>query len=192
MEIWKDIKGYEELYQVSNLGRVKSLDHYIKQRNNSKKLYKGQMIKPQLNHQEQGYFIVGLSKNNKRKCYYIHRLVAEHFIENPKNKPEVNHKDGNKLNNRIDNLEWATREEQMTHAYKHQLQTPPQLGKFGWKSFTGHPVKQIDIVSGKTIKEYGSMEEAARQLGIKSPSNIRGCIIGRQKSCAGYKWEYIK
>lgn len=136
--------------------------------------------------------IVGLSKNNKRKCYFVHRLVAEAFVLNLKNKPEVNHIDGNKLNNRVDNLEWATRKEQMLHAYKYKLQKPAQLGKFNWESFTGNPVRQIDITSGKTIKEYGSMEEAARQLNIKSPSNIRGCIIGRQKSCAGYKWEYIE
>ena len=191
-EIWKDIKGYEGLYQVSNLGRVRSLGHHIRQRNNSKKLCKGQILKPYLNNKGKGYYIIGLSKNNKRKCYLVHRLVAEAFIPNPENKPEVNHKFGITTDNRVTELEWATREEQMLHAYKLGLQTPAQLGKFGWKSFTGHPVKQLDIKTGETIKEYGSTEEAARQLNIKSQSNNRGCIIGRQKSCAGYKWEYIK
>lgn len=191
-EIWKDIKDYEGLYQVSNFGRVRSLNHYIKQKNNSKKLYKGQILKPHSNHSGNGYYIIGLFKNNKRKSFLVHRLVAEAFIDNPENKPEVNHKDGITINNSVDNLEWATRREQMIHAYKHGLQIPAQLGKFNWDSFTGHPVRQLDIKTGKVIKEYGSMEEAARQLNIKSPSNIRGCIIGRQKSCAGYKWEYIK
>lgn len=67
-----------------------------------------------------------------------------------------------------------------------------QVSNLGRVRSLGHPVRQLDIKTGETIKEYGSMEEAARQLNIKSPSNIRGCIIGRQKSCAGYKWEYIK
>ena len=75
-EIWKDIKGYEGLYQVSNLGRVRSLGHHIRQRNNSKKLCKGQILKPYLNNKGKGYYIIGLSKNNKRKCYYCSWLYT--------------------------------------------------------------------------------------------------------------------
>lgn len=97
VEIWKDIKGYEGLYQVSNLGRIKSLGNL---QNRKEKLLKVNIYN--------GYCIVYLYKNNKKKSYLCHRLVAEAFIPNPDNLPQVNHKDENKLNNRVDNLEWCT------------------------------------------------------------------------------------
>jgi predicted XRE-type DNA-binding protein len=100
-EIWKDVIGYEGLYQVSNLGRVKSL-----RKNLIMKLCSA-------NH---GYLNVGLNKNLK-KSFYIHRLVAQAFIPNPENKPQVNHKDGNRLNNKVENLEWNTNYENMRHGY---------------------------------------------------------------------------
>lgn len=96
-EIWKDIKGYEGLYQVSNLGRVKSLGNL---QNKKEKLLKTNICN--------GYYAVYLYKNSKKKICLCHRLVAEAFIPNPKNLPFVNHKDDNKLNNRMDNLEWRT------------------------------------------------------------------------------------
>jgi len=101
MEIWKDIKGYEGLYQISNLGNVKSLFRYKK------------TLKPFFRKQ---YFSVNLSKNNNFKTFTVHRLVAENFIINPENKLQVNHIDGNKLNNNIDNLEWNTAKENTNHA----------------------------------------------------------------------------
>lgn len=166
------------------------MDHYIRQRNNSKKLHKGKVLNTWSD--KIGYMIVGLNIYNKYKLKKVHRLVAEAFIPNPENKSEVNHKDGNKSNNNVDNLEWTTHQENMKHAYNTGLSTAYWTGKRGWNSTTGRPVKQINIKTGEVINIYGSMEEAARQLNIKSPSNIRGCIIGRQKSCAGYKWEYIE
>lgn len=107
MEIWKDIKGYEGLYQVSNLGRVKSLDRIVK--DNTKDRYqklKGCILKSTSNGND--YQVVYLTKNSKRKNYYVHRLVAEYFIANPNNYKQVNHKDLNKHNNSVDNLEWIT------------------------------------------------------------------------------------
>ena len=177
-------------YEISNLGRVRSLDHYIRQRNNSKKLHKGRILNTWSD--KIGYTVVGLNKYNKYKIKKIHRLVAEAFIPNPENKSDVNHIDGNKSNNIVSNLEWATRSENMQHAYNTGLSKPYWTGKRGWNSTTGRPVKHIDIKTGKTRTIYGSMEEAARKLHIVSPSNIRGCIIGRQKSCAGFKWEYVE
>jgi hypothetical protein len=108
-EVWKDIEGYEGLYQVSNLGKVKSIDRYIKQYNGynySIRIYRGKILKSNIGNR--GYLKVVLHKQRKAKTYNVHRLVAETFILNPNNYSQVNHKDENKLNNCVDNLEWCT------------------------------------------------------------------------------------
>jgi hypothetical protein len=107
MEIWKDIQGYEGIYQISNLGRIKSLH---------RDYTNGRILNPAKNNR--GYLRLGLSGNGKVRYDSVHRLVAETFIPNPKNLPEVNHIDGNKLNNRVENLEWVTKGENQAHAYK--------------------------------------------------------------------------
>ena len=107
-EIWKDIKGYENLYQVSNLGNVRVLDRHVNSgiKYNNKVKRKGQILKQFL--KKNGYLQVVLSNNNTRKYIAVHRLVAETFLQNTHNLPQVNHKDENKLNNCVDNLEWCT------------------------------------------------------------------------------------
>ena len=107
-EIWKDIPGYEGLYQASNLGRIK-------------KIWKTKetIMKPSL--QKEGYLRIGLVKNSKRKSYQVHRLIALCFIDNIYNKKYVNHIDGNKQNNNADNLEWVTASENLKHAYDNNL-----------------------------------------------------------------------
>ena len=107
LEIWKDIQEYEGLYQISNYGRVKSL-------RDNKGNYREKIIKSRPS--KNGYIIINLSKNGKAKTFKIHRLVSIHFIPNPENKPQVNHKDGNKLNNSVSNLEWVTASENSLHA----------------------------------------------------------------------------
>lgn len=111
MEIWKDIKDYEGLYQVSNMGRVKSL-----YRRQGKRTVSENIMNTTINND--GYTRVVLSKAGKLKTFCIHRLVAEHFVLNEKNKATVNHKDGNKSDNTCDNLEWFTQQEQIQHAIK--------------------------------------------------------------------------
>lgn len=114
-EEWKDILNYEGLYQISNLGRVKSLERKVEYINKSKykkeykttKTYEEKLIQQYMN--ESGYMRVHLSKNGKSKFHFVHRLVAQGFIDNPENLPEVNHKDENTINNSVKNLEWCDR-----------------------------------------------------------------------------------
>lgn len=108
-ECWKDIKGYEGLYQISNLGRVKVLGRWYSVRQKSYWIEKKQIMSPWSN--GFGYLVVALRKNKQRKNHYVHRLVAEHFLSNPLNKKQVNHLDYNKCNNDVRNLEWVTPKE---------------------------------------------------------------------------------
>ena len=116
-EIWKDIEGY---YQVSNKGKVRSIDRYIDHFRGGKRLLKGKIIKPGLS---VGYENITLYLDGKRKHKKVHRLIAETFIPNPENKKCVNHKDGNKLNNNVSNLEWCTYAENNRHAHETGLTT---------------------------------------------------------------------
>lgn len=115
MEIWKDIKGYEGLYQVSNLGRVKACEKRWVSHHNSILYHTERILKPLDNH---GYLRVSLCKNNHYKKYPIHRLVADAFIPNPLNKPFINHKNFDRTNNRVENLEWVNHKENMEYSSK--------------------------------------------------------------------------
>ena len=115
MEIWKEIKGYEGLYQVSNCGRIKSLSHI----NNLGRLRPECILGSRLS--DRGYHTAVLYNNGKPKSFRVHQLVAKAFIDNPLNKPHVNHLDGVKSNNFVDNLEWVTISENQKHAFKNGL-----------------------------------------------------------------------
>ena len=158
IEEWKDIKGYEGLYQVSNLGRVRNVKY--------NRLLKLVCLL--------GYMTVNLSKNNHVIKKRVHRLVAEAFIPNPDNKPTVNHIDEDKTNNRVDNLEWATIQENNTHGSRVQK--------------TSKAVKAIDIATGE-YNIYCSQSQCGRELGLKS-SNINRALKGRLRQVGGYVFEY--
>jgi len=119
-EIWKDVVGYEGFYKVSNLGNIKSLDRVIVQSNGFRFLCKGKSLTPTI---QKGYLRIGISKDLKRKAKLVHRLVAEAFIPNPQKKPTVNHENGIKTDNRVENLTWMTHKEQTKHSRLNGLQT---------------------------------------------------------------------
>ena len=144
MEKWRDIPGYEGFYQVSDLGNIRSI-RFNKIRN----------MKSWDSH---GYRAVELCMNNNRYTVGIHRLVALTFIPNPENKPEVNHKDRNKSNNNVENLEWVTQSENVAHAYRHGVEPRP--------THQNQPSQKeiLDIIENK---KYFSIREASRQTGHK-------------------------
>ncbi len=114
-EKWIDVINYEELYQVSNKGKIRSKDLKLQNSNGAFYIRKGKLLHPTLD--SYGYYALCLSKNKQSKRYKLHRLIAIAFIDNPYNKPQINHKDGHKENNHIDNLEWCTCSENVKHAH---------------------------------------------------------------------------
>ena len=166
IEEWKDIKGYDGLYQVSNLGRVKS--------------FKGKserILKPRVKRND--YSTVHLSKNNTSKDVLVHRLVAETFIPNPENKPQVNHIDEDKTNNVVSNIEWMTAKENINHGTRN-LRSGISNGK---------RVKVIDIANGE-YNYYNSISECGRELNINQ-STISNHLNGRSKQTCGYIVQYV-
>ncbi len=129
IEEWKDIEGYEGLYQVSNLGRVRSLKRTIVD-SWCTRVFKGRILKQTEHNGKQPYFYVTLSKNHKNRKILVHRLVAECFIDNDHNKEQVNHIDGNPQNNNVENLEWVTNAENTQHAYNTGLYVNSKKGRW--------------------------------------------------------------
>lgn len=169
-EIWKDISGYEGIYQVSSNGNVRSL-----------KYGKERILKPFSN--GTGYLSVDLCCECIEDYRRIHRLVAEAFIPNPNNLPFINHKDGIKTNNVVSNLEWCTPSENVKHAYKTGL--APRHATYQNQPFQ-QPIKEI--VSGK---EYFSIRECARQLGIKRDTIRRSLDLDTYVKNGTMKFKYI-
>lgn len=161
-EIWKDIKGFEGLYQISSLGRLKSLSRFINSNRNNQRRIKGCIIKQRVNPYN-GYIQISLSKNHKYKRFYIHRLVASAFLGNPDNLPEVNHKDENKLNNCVENLEWCSSSYNKSYgtARLRAIFTSIKNGTFYNCKTLSKEVKCIE-----TGKIYLSAKEAGRQTGL--------------------------
>jgi len=140
-EIWKDIVGYEGIYQISNLGRVKSLERFILRKTNIYSYIRERILKQNLNNW--GYFLVNLYKDKKSKSIKVHRFVGFNFIPNPSNLPQINHIDGIKTNNKVENLEWSNKSMNQIHAYKTKLIKPTKGEKNGKSKLTNNDVINI-------------------------------------------------
>lgn len=176
MEIWKDIIGYEGRYQVSNLGRVKSLNY-----NNTNK---EKILKPKK--ESNGYLRVNLSKNGKAKMHSVHRLVAIAYIPNPENKETVNHKNENKEDNRVENLEWMTSYENNRYG-THDIRSASKQKN---NKKTSKPVVGVSLI-GEEVLRFPSTAEAERQ-GKFFHSAVGKCCNGKSKSYKGYVWYWEK
>jgi hypothetical protein len=174
-ELWKAIKGFEGIYEISNLGRVKGLERVVICKNGQPKTVRERILSPKKSNS--GYFEVQLQYAGKRKMQYIHRLVAETFMPNPEHKEEVNHIDENKTNNRVDNLEWVTRMENVHHG------TALQRRVDKYKKRVYQYTKEGDFV-----KAWDCSVSCA-EAGF-SPCNIRRCCHGLYTQHKGYKWSY--
>ena len=178
-EEWLPVKEFEGLYEVSNLGRVRS---YVKNNGTRKtgslttehKLMKGS--------DDRGYRIVDLSKSGRRHTKQVHRLVGEVFIANHENKPYINHIDGVKDNNLYSNLEWCTHQENMQHALDNGLIKP---------RLNSGPSKGVDMftLEGKYVKSYPSQAEAVREHNMKH-NKISYVCNGKRKQTGGYMWRH--
>lgn len=179
---WKTIKYYEGYYEVSDNGNVRSLDRDVPDSVYGQKHLRGRMMKlteSKGRNGDEGYLVVNLRKNHTSKTVPVHRLVAEAFLPNPLGLPTVNHKDGNKMNNCVDNLEWASYSSNNLHALENGLRAP-----------RGNAIVQLDMV-GNVIKVYRSTCEAARLTGI-SRGMISHCVNHRAHLAGGYQWKKIE
>jgi len=185
-EVWRDIPSFEGFYQVSNFGRVKSLDRTLESKNGRKRLYVGKIHKPKI--MTWGYAYVSFYRNGKYKNYSIHRLVAESFLENPLNKQQVNHKDGIKTNNDVNNLEFVTQSENIKHSYKIGIRKHPRLGLFGKDNPKSKPIIQLSK-DGLFIRKYYSLKEVCDTNGY-FPQCVGSAASGKTKTSYGYIWKY--
>lgn len=173
-EVWKDIPSYEGYYQVSNLGRIKRLPRH---KPTDKRKTHNNIRKPRL--AENGYFRINLSKDNSVKWFGIHRLVALAFIPNPDKLPVINHKDENKQNNRVDNLEWCDRVYNIQYGSRTERMAKTR----------GKAVAQI-TKDGELVATYYSIGEAGRQTGLDHRVICRVCN-GKAKLYHGFRWEFL-
>lgn len=190
MEIWKDVKGYENYYEVSNMGRVRRKSGFVKAgiKNNEKRFLKGRILKSSL--KKNGYLYVDLSSCNKVKTISVHRLVATAFLpidEDKIKELEVNHKNCNKQDNRVENLEWATPEENKYHAKANERYKNPNNKK-------KIRCKQSNMIFDGSYEaaEYVNNKYFGNSKQIKNvAAKIRAAAIGMQKSAYGLTWEQV-
>lgn len=183
MEMWKKINEFDN-YEVSNLGRVKSLNHFAKNGNGTR-IVRGRILK--LIYDKDGYYMVSLRQNAIRYPKKVHRLVAEAFIQNPENKPQINHKNCIKTDNRVSNLEWVTHSENMLHSYKNGLMD----------NVLNKKRKAVRCSNGMAFNSSYAGAEYLNTFIFKGTKKIRHiagrirrCAAGFQDTAYGFKWKY--
>ena len=177
-EVWKDIEGYEKLYQISNYGRVKSLERKVY--SNSKFIYT-QKEKILIQKTDKlGYKKISLCKNGKNKTFFVHRLVAITFLDNPNNYSCVNHKDENPSNNYLENLEFCSHKYNMNYGTRNERISKRMTKKCN--------ILQIDK-EGNIINKWDNIKQIKNELGIQ---HIYECINGKRKTAGGYIWKSEK
>ena len=174
-ETWVVIKGYPN-YMISNFGRVWSRKKEVVFKNGAKRTFKEQYLS--ICYTKTGYCIVRLSNNGVKKTKYVHRLVAEHFIENNLNKPEVNHIDGNKNNNKSQNLEWCTSKENKIHGWKNRLYKSHNNMK--GEKHGNHKLKEKDVLEIRRL--YDNREKTLKELSLlfNTPNSTIQKIVYRK------------
>lgn len=179
-EIWKDIEGYEGLYQVSNLGRIRSLDRIIIRKNGMQLPLKGKILSQHIKYGNGTLprYQVNLCKNNKNSMYLVSRIVAKAFVQNPNNLPQVNHKDENPANNNVDNLEWCTGEYNMKYGTRLE-----RISKSLQKK-----VNVYDL-NNKYLYTFNSLKEASKILNCDHSTITKVCK-GKVRQCKGYIFRY--
>ena len=180
-EIWKDIDDFDGFYMVSNHGRIKSIERVVIRVNRhgttTNQFVPTKILKP--SYDKDGYLTLSLSKNGKADTYRVHRLVAKHFIPNLDNKPEVNHIDETKSNNRVENLEWCTNIENIRHG----------TGILRRQLANIRPVIQYDL-EGNFIRQWQNYYDAADNHGVSFKA-ISSAVVNKRCS-AGFQWRKIK
>ena len=195
MEEWRPIKGYEGLYEVSNLGRVKSLERTVIYIDGRKKEIKEKIL---VGRKKKGYLIVMLCKEGNNKNYAIHRLVAEAFIPNPDNKPQIDHINTIVDDNRVENLRWVTPKENsnnsLTRSHKSKCQLGDKnsmYGKRGSEAPSSRKIVQLTL-EGELIKEWNYIKEVTENDNSFNRGRISECCRGKRKTHKGYKWMYYE
>ena len=183
MEQWKSIKGFKNLYKISDHGRILSCSKIVSGKFGSKRQLPDKILSATNN--GKGYLVVALYKDGQRYFRKVHRLVAKAFIENPFDLPEVNHKDGDKTNNRPYNLEWSTTKENCRHRQDNGLGNHKTANKAREKA-----VACFDLSTGKIVNTYCSARIASIEFGCR-PDSIGEVARGRKKSLKGYGWKFI-
>jgi hypothetical protein len=185
-EIWVSLPGFNDSYIISNLGHIKKVKPPFNATTDN--IFKG-MVK-----NKTGYYRIRLTIGLKRKRYFLHRLIAKAFIPNPENKPYINHKNGIKTDNRIENLEWVTPRENNIHALEIGLYTMDKFweGRTKFNNKGQYPYNKVVLQykNGILIKEWACVKDAGTALGLKKFDAIRNCCRGQSKTSSGYEWAY--